>query len=228
MSILYEEIRNALIAPQVAIDNIKALCEKWDNGFGYKGKNYSANPQYQLQLQINSNDSEAFSLDLLNTSSEFVASVNKILAEHGLPYRILGKFKFNCVEASHDIFDITAENPDRKGWVDLVKVEFDYTIYHDAESNINYICVNEIEVKNTTTYAKNTPSNFHKADLVFVFYQDTLEIEILVANTTIKHARVESEYKALKPRIKIPAELQKFINFKRVNKDWTIADFNDK
>ncbi len=228
MSIEYDVIRCSTIAPQIAIDNIKALCEKWDNGFGYEGKNYSANPQYQLQLQINSNDSEAFSLDLLNTSPEFVDYLNKILAESGLPYRIFGKFKFNCVEASHDTFDITAENPDRKGWVDLVKAEFDYTVYHDAAYCINYLCVNEIEVKNTTTYAKSAPSNFHKADLVFVFYQDTLEIEILVANTTIKHARVESEYKTLEPRIKIPAELQKFINFKRVNKDWTISDFNDK
>ena len=228
MSILYEEVRNAAIAPEIAINNIKVLCERWDSGYGYKGKKYSENSQYQLQLQLNSNESETFSLDLLNTSPEFVACVNKILAEYNLPYRISGKFKFNSVEVSHEIFDINAENPDRKGWVDLLKSEIDYTIYRDSLHNTNYILVNEIEVKNTTTYSSILPSNFHKADLVFVFYQDTFEIEILVANTTIKHARIESEYKPLEPRFKIPAELQKFLKFKRVSKDWTITDFNNK
>ena len=72
------------------------------------------------------------------------------------------------------------------------------------------------------------PSNFHRADLVFVFYQDTLEIEILVANTTVKQNRVEAAYKPLKNRIKIPVDLQKFLKFKRVSKDWTITDFNNK
>lgn len=228
MSILYEEVRNAPIAPEIAINNIKILCERWDNGYGYTNKNYSANPQYQLQLQLNSNESEAFSLDLLNTSQEFVECVNKMLIEENLPYRISGKFKFNSVEASHEIFDINAENPDRKGWVDLLRDELDYTVYIDTTHNANYIVVNEIEIKNTTTYAKISPSNFHKADLVFVFYQDTFEIEILVANTTVKQNRVESAYKVLKNRIKIPTELQKFLKFKRIAKDWTISDFNNK
>ena len=215
--IKYSQLITMQEVPEEVKEIIHNLCLRWDSsGFGYKGKKYTENEQYQLQLLINSNIGETAIFYLLQ-QADFISEVNSLLSEYPeLAYNFIANsgYVFNNATGkqtneAHDILDFAAENPDKKGWYDLI-----YTGPYDPRA------IWSIEVKNTVSYSSKEPSSFHKADIVFVIYQDTGKIEVLIPMINERKSRTDSCY------IKAGFLTSGLDNiFKKVTLDWHITDF---
>lgn len=215
----YSQLVTLPVVPEDVKTIVHNLCIRWDSsGYGYKDKNYAENEQYQLQLLLNSNLGEVAIYYLLQ-QPDFRAEVNQLLADYPeLSYNFIASsgYTFNNAtgvqtEDAHDILDDSAENPDRKGWTDLIyKGQYDPRV------------IWSVEVKNTTTTSKREPSGFHKADIVFVIYQDTGAIEVLIPMIGERKSRSDSCY------IKA-GFLSSTANpgFKRILSTWEIVNFKD-
>ena len=214
----YSQLVTLKVVPEDVKEIIHTLCVRWDtSGFGYKGKKYTENEQYQLQLLINSNIGETAIFYLLQ-QPDFILEVNALLSNYpNFPYNFLTNsgYMFNNAtgkqtNAAHDLLTTDAENPNKKGWFDLV---------YDGPFDSRAIW--SVEVKNTVSYSAMDPSNFHKADIVFVLYQDTGEIDVLIPMINDRKSRNDNCYiKAGSLTAKLGSDL-----FKKILPDWTITDF---
>ena len=216
----YSKLVKQTIVPEDIQNIVSELCKHWEEGNGYEGKQYVGKEQYQLQLLINSNLGEVAAFYLLQ-QQDFIDELNAFLADYPeLAYNHVNcnEYTFNNAtgaqtEAAHDILDLSAPNPNKKGWTDLIRrdgVSFDKS------------AIWSIEVKNTTTTSSRSPSGFHKADLVLVFYNDTKAIEALIPMINERKQRDDSCYIKL-GTLSSTADP----GYKKITKDWQIIDFDE-
>lgn len=174
----YIDLNNYEFVPEEVKEVVAAECAEWDAKHGYAGKSYSTNKEYQLQLDTNASFSEDQTMMIINTAEQ-LKEVNELLAANNIDYHIADGYVFN--DKRHGEIYLGLERVSEYTWCDFVRTGGKW----DPKAAWT------IETK--ATKSGNTVSGFHKADVVFVFYLDTKEIEIL-APTVIRADRTDQDY----------------------------------
>jgi len=122
--------------------------------------------------------SEDQTMEIINTAEQ-LAEVNNLLTINNIGYQIADGYVFN--DKRHGKIYLGLERVSEYTWCDIVRVggKWDPTIAWTIETK--------------ATKSGNTVSGFHKADVVFVFYLDIGEIEIL-APIVVRADRTDRDY----------------------------------
>ena len=201
----YDDLHNFDRVPAEAREVVSKKCQKWDVKYGYKDKNYTDNPTYQLQLLANASFSEEQTLRLIS-SAAVKREINDLLAKNGLSFHLADNYFLNDQYPGvimNDFFRLTD-----KTWCDLVRIGGSY----DADA------IWSIEVKATKTYSAHKISALHGADIAFVYYLDSGEIHLLATPVFPRRDRTIADYVDL-------GALAEKIDFKpiKINKNWEIS-----
>lgn len=189
-----------------------------ENGFGYKGKDYS-DLQKSIQIDTNAVSDEETVLYLINNDKDFVDRVNKriqdladlgqiyISPETGKPFILKGNYRFNAYHGMTD-HDLPQQMQYEKGktYADLLSAG-----YKDTETAWR------VEVKTDITQKK--PSGMHKAEIVFLHILGTDVLEMYLP--TVENSKRTDETYMCAGHTSTNIEWHNI----KVNKDWTIASW---
>jgi hypothetical protein len=186
-----------------------------ENGFGYKGKDYS-DLQKSIQIDTNAISDESTIHYLINYDQDFINRVNKritdlaregkiyISPKTGNPFIISGQYKFNDNHGMTD-HDLPQQMTYEKGktYADLIS-----TGYRDDQAAWR------IEVK--TDIDQKKPNGMHKAEIVFLHILGTNEVEMYLP--TVENSKRTDDTYICAGHTTTNVEWHNV----RIDKDWSI------